>query len=146
MGQWWSQRHHRQIRCWRRSTWWCFADHPTDAISNRPVAVTANCETIAAATMLDVKKYLQLTFLQTKLYCIQKPQSNPTFDCLKKPQTQLNLNAISIHSNAGDGRIGHYYLVTTANKYHTKSNQEVKCGASINTGTEPPILLNSTRP
>ena len=64
--------------------------------------------------------------------------NEPTFARLQCLCTQIKSNAISVQSDYGNGRIGHYRLVATAYEYRAKSHNGVDCVAPTN----PKATLN----
>ena len=66
----------------------------------------------------------------------------PTFTTIRHMQVELNSNSASIHSNLGDGQLGHLYLTISPTVYATLSAQEFLIPE--NPGALPQIPGNAT--
>ena len=95
---------------------------------------------------LSVRLSVRFSFPHPNRLRIHEPNSEPTFARLKKALTQLNANAVLIHSDFGDGRLGHYYLATASTEYKSKSNGAASYTARTNPGSAPTFPSLTTGP
>lgn len=81
--------------------------------------------------MTDILDTLQ-TIPHPLLDCAHNANKEPIFAKLNILHTQLNINAISIHSDGGNGCLGHRRLNATLQRYQIKSQNEVDFAALTN--------------
>jgi hypothetical protein len=74
------------------------------------------------------------TVLLTPLGTLTTP---PTYATIRQAQVELNGNARSVHSNGGDGILGHLSLTVPAARYNTLSANNVPFIPPVNPTIDP---------